>query len=76
MVPFSIILVGEFSIIIYIRVFKDALSVDAAHHDMIDSSAGLYASLSWHCLRLWIKDERLMILRDSDLSPVLPYGNL
>ena len=54
------------------RVFKDALSVDVAHHDMIDTSAGLYASLSWHCFRLWIKDERLMILRDNDLSPVLP----
>ena len=47
--------------VVVFRVFKDALSVDAAHHDMIDSRAGLYASLSWHCLRLWIKDERLMI---------------
>lgn len=47
----------------------------------MDTGISLYISDSMLCLtvffivvalfRLWIKDERLMILRDIDLSPVL-----
>ena len=29
-------------------IFKDALAVDAAHHDIINSCARLYAAFPWH----------------------------
>ena len=42
-------------------IFKDALAVDAAHHDMINSCARLDAAFPWH---------DTITIQDTDLSPV------
>ena len=42
-------------------IFKDALAVDAAHHDMINSCARLDAAFPWH---------DIITILDTDQSPV------